>query len=61
MYFILIYFFSQKLFLRKVLKNFFYICTVLQIHKINSENKSGESGYRSQYLPHAKWALYHLS
>ena len=23
--------------------------------------KNGESGYRSQYLPHAKRALYHLS
>ena len=25
------------------------------------ESTIGESGYRSRNLPHAKWALYHLS
>ena len=28
---------------------------------IQSEKKSGDAGYRSRYLPHAKRALYHLS
>ena len=33
-------------------------CKHIQFKK---KEKNGESGYRSQYLPHAKRALYHLS
>ena len=29
--------------------------------RLKKKKRNGESGYRSQYLPHAKRALYHLS
>ena len=41
---------------------FFVLYKVLQTYSVQKQDKkNGESGYRSQYLPHAKRALYHLS
>ena len=41
---------------------FFVLYKVLQTNSVQKQDKkNGESGYRSQYLPHAKRALYHLS
>ena len=41
---------------------FFFFLTHIAANTFSLKKKqNGESGYRSQYLPHAKRALYHLS
>ena len=57
LYFSLIFYHSFRNFYRI---SFFLIHIAAKTFRLK-EKKNVESGYRSQYLPHAKRALYHLS
>ena len=53
-------FFSCIIHLEMFMNFFLFYTEFCQDIQFKKKKKNGESGYRSQYLPHAKRALYHL-
>ena len=57
----LYFIFSRIIHLEMFIDFFSFYTEFCQHIQFKKKKKNGESGYRSQYFPHAKRVLYHLS